>query len=216
MSILDQSIRSMVDSCDEALDDCEREADPLHRMCSRDTLDDTDDEILEVNPVCYSTDNLLASSSSMQLRPGKGLAVSTTKELADTEEDDNDSEGLADYREKMVSYEVNYHTDSEDDDDVYVPDWKVYEEFQSGVLEDDVMPIKETSWMRSTDQLATDEQAAAAAEWDVQRRMGRKRHYRLAQMSSDLEDLVKQLEVIPAKIRRMDKDEPGAEEEERR
>lgn len=205
MSILDQSIRSMVDSCDEALEDNSTQ-DALHRICSRDTLDDSDDDILEVNPVCYSTDNLLDASSSMQMRPRKSAGALA----ADTDSNEEEEYGLPGYhedrgsREKMMSYEINYHTDSEDDDDVYVPDWKIYEEFQAGVLEDDVLPINESLWMKSTDKLAMD---AAAAEWDVQRRLGRKRHYRLGQMSSDLEDLVKQLDVIPAKIRRLDSED---------
>ena len=193
MSILDRSIRSL-DSCDEALEE-DRTLSPephnMHRVCSQDTLDDSQ-EILDVNPVCYSTDNLLAATSMRSMRKAQS------------------EDGLADYdpgsRERLVAYEVNYHTDSEDDDDVYEPDWKVYEDFTSGVVEDqqdDVLPIHQSLWMRSTDKLAMD--ATEATEWDLSRRMGRKRHYRFGEMSSDLEDLVKQLEVIPTKIRRLDK-----------
>lgn len=202
MSILDRSVRYSVDSCDEALEHSDNES-AFHRVCSRDTLDDSD-EILDVNPVCYSTDNLLDTTSS--LRPAKSSVT-----MADSDDEEVEG-GLAKNdrgsREKILAYEVNYYSDSEDDSDVYEeqPDWKVYEDFSAGVVEDqqnDVLPINESLWMNSTDKLAMD----AAAEWDVSRRMGRKRHYRLGQMSSDLEDLVKQLDAIPAKIRRMDKDE---------
>lgn len=208
MSILDRSIRHSVDSCNEALEDGDQ--DELHRVCSRDTLDDSD-EIIDVNPVFYSNDNLLGSSSSMQLRSFKSSV--TMAEDTDDQQGEEEEDGLPDYgrgsREKMMSYEVNYVTDSEDDDDVYEPqpDWQVYAAFQEGVLEEnghtDALPIHESRWMMSTDKMALD----AAAEWDLSQRMGRKRHYRLGQMSSDLEDLVKQLDVIPAKIRRLEKRE---------
>lgn len=207
MSILDQSIRSL-DSCDEALEE-RTDHEEMHRVCSRDTLDDSDDNILAVNPVCYSNDNLLSGSSSMKLRPFESSASGKAADGTTDHEEEGEESGLPNYdrgsREKMMSYEVNYYTDSEDDDDVYAPDWKEYEDFQEGVLEDqqnDVLPINQSQWMMSTDKLTMD----AAAEWDLSRRLGRKRHYRLGQMSSDLEDLVKQLDVIPAKIRRLDKD----------
>lgn len=198
-SILDRSIRLSVDSCDEAVEERQEKAD-LHRACSRDTLDGTPDEVIQV---CYSTDNLLAGSSSMQLRPFKSLTKGGGAAAEDTDLDEEEEDGLPGSRERMMSYEVNNHTDSEDDDDIYDPEWKEYEDFQEGVLDDQQnnhLPISESKWMLSTDRLTMD----GAQEWDLSRRMGRKRHYRLGQMSSDLEDLVKQLDVIPAKIRRMD------------
>lgn len=194
MSILDRSIRSL-SSCDEALEDEDTNSadETLHRVCSRDTLDGSD-SIIAVNPVCYSTDNLAASTTSL-MRP-----------FADTD-DDLDDRGSC---ERLVNYHINDVSDSEDDDDVYQPDWKIYEEFQSGVLEDqrhddlladEHQPLS-TVWMKCQVRVQEEEDDLTAAE--EARQMCRKRHYRLGHTSSDLEDLVNQLEVMPAKIRRID------------
>lgn len=193
MSILDRSIRSTLSSCDEALEDIpgqeEEEDQELHRVCSRDTLDGTDD-LLAINPICYSTENLISM---------RGLPAA---DLSEVEEEEDDRVSC----ERMMSYEINNYSDSEDDDDVYVPEWKIYGDFKDGVLEDqrrdDYLPVGSSVWKQEQD----DGDEGESKE-NLQKRLGRKRHYRLGQMSSDLEDLVKQLEVIPAKMRRMDSTE---------
>lgn len=205
MSILDRSFRSAsLSSCEEAAEESGDES--LHRVCSRDTLDASGD-IIDENPVCYSTDNLLASSFH---RP--------TEQQSDVEDEDRSS------CERMMSYEVNPVSDSEDDDDVYVPDWKLYETFEEGVVVDqqnDGLPMDGDLALSDNDNsgaryVALKMQAAVKychggtnvdgeGDWDGACRLrGRKRHSRFGDLSSDLEDLVQQLEVIPAKIRRMD------------
>lgn len=198
MSILDRSIRSTLSSCDEALEEHSDHED-LHRVCSRDTLDDSDDLLAVNHPICYSTENLISMSSSIRL---------PTVDLSEVEEEEENDEIGRVSRERMMSYEVNNYSDSEDDDDVYEPEWKIYGEFKDGVLEDqrrdDFLPVGSSAvWMQEEGE---QQQQRNGSE---EKRLGRKRHYRLGQMSSDLENLVKQLEVIPAKMRRMDNSEGG-------
>lgn len=150
----------------------------FHRACSRDTLEASDsfNEEAAKSMMFLSYENLEFETKYRDHRTS--MSSETESELS-----------------SPARVKVYMMTDSEDDDDVYVPDWKTFQDFKEGITEeehsinsdDDDDPVEVEIQLRSFP-------------------LNRKRTFNI-ELNTKMDALTQEFDVIPAKMRRVQYEE---------